>query len=99
MYIHERVCQQIHHHESEDEVHERISERFSKRFSPQVGSADPQDDVVRARAIREEIGDDNFLMMDANQVAGHHMTECNSCERTRHTGRWVHTCRCACVCM
>jgi L-fuconate dehydratase len=32
-----------------------------------VGSLDPQDDVVRARAIREEIGEDNFLMMDANQ--------------------------------
>ena len=32
-----------------------------------VGSPDPQDDVLRARAIREEIGDDNFLMMDANQ--------------------------------
>ena len=26
-----------------------------------------QVDVNRARAIREEIGDDNFLMMDANQ--------------------------------
>eukprot|EP01043_Picozoa_sp_COSAG02_P048897 COSAG02_NODE_4856_length_4899_cov_2.376667_6_plen_104_part_00 len=32
-----------------------------------VGSLDPQDDVLRARAIREEIGEDNFLMMDANQ--------------------------------
>ena len=35
-----------------------------------VGSADPQEDVVRARAIREEIGEDNFLMMDANQKWG-----------------------------
>jgi len=26
-----------------------------------------EDDIVRARAIREEIGDENFLMMDANQ--------------------------------
>ena len=33
----------------------------------QVGSPDVEDDIVRARAIREEIGDENFLMMDANQ--------------------------------
>ena len=32
-----------------------------------VGSADPEDDVMRARAIRETIGPDNVLMMDANQ--------------------------------
>lgn len=32
-----------------------------------VGSEDPEDDIMRAKAIREEIGDDNFLMMDANQ--------------------------------
>ena len=32
-----------------------------------VGSADPEEDVMRARAIREEIGPDNVLMMDANQ--------------------------------
>ena len=36
-------------------------------FKMKVGSQDPQEDVVRARAIREEIGEDNFLMMDANQ--------------------------------
>jgi L-fuconate dehydratase len=36
-------------------------------FKMKVGSVDPEDDVMRARAIREEIGDDNFLMMDANQ--------------------------------
>ena len=32
-----------------------------------VGSPDPEEDLMRAKAIREEIGDDNFLMMDANQ--------------------------------
>ena len=31
------------------------------------GSPDPADDLMRARAIREEIGPDNVLMMDANQ--------------------------------
>ena len=36
-------------------------------FKMKVGSEDPEDDVMRAKAIREEIGDDNFLMMDANQ--------------------------------
>ena len=38
-----------------------------KYFKMKVGSPDPRDDVVRARAIREEIGEENFLMMDANQ--------------------------------
>lgn len=36
-------------------------------FKMKVGSADPDDDVVRARAIRQEIGESNWLMMDANQ--------------------------------
>ena len=36
-------------------------------FKMKVGSPDPADDVMRARAIREEIGDDRVLMMDANQ--------------------------------
>lgn len=36
-------------------------------FKMKVGSPDPEDDIIRARAIREEIGDSNFLMMDANQ--------------------------------
>ena len=36
-------------------------------FKMKVGSPDPADDEMRARAIREEIGDDNWLMMDANQ--------------------------------
>jgi len=36
-------------------------------FKMKVGSEDPEDDIMRAKAIREEIGDDNFLMMDANQ--------------------------------
>lgn len=36
-------------------------------FKMKVGSADPAEDVVRARAIREEIGPDCVLMMDANQ--------------------------------
>jgi L-alanine-DL-glutamate epimerase-like enolase superfamily enzyme len=36
-------------------------------FKMKVGSADPEDDIMRARAIREEIGPDNVLMMDANQ--------------------------------
>jgi L-fuconate dehydratase len=36
-------------------------------FKMKVGSPDPNDDIMRARAIREEIGDKNFLMMDANQ--------------------------------
>ena len=36
-------------------------------FKMKVGSADPDDDVMRARAIRDEIGSTNFLMMDANQ--------------------------------
>jgi len=36
-------------------------------FKMKVGSPDPADDLMRARAIREEIGPDNVLMMDANQ--------------------------------
>ena len=32
-----------------------------------MGSPDLADDAMRARAIREEIGEDNVLMMDANQ--------------------------------
>ena len=36
-------------------------------FKMKVGSADPEEDVMRARAIRETIGPDNVLMMDANQ--------------------------------
>lgn len=36
-------------------------------FKMKVGSPDPDDDVARAAAIRDEIGPDNFLMMDANQ--------------------------------
>lgn len=39
----------------------------TRYFKMKVGSPDPQEDVLRARAIREEIGEDNFLMMDANQ--------------------------------
>ena len=36
-------------------------------FKMKVGSSNIQDDVERARVIREEIGDDKCLMMDANQ--------------------------------
>ena len=36
-------------------------------FKMKVGSPDPADDLMRARAIRDEIGPDNYLMMDANQ--------------------------------
>ena len=36
-------------------------------FKMKVASPSVADDVARARAIREEIGDANFLMMDANQ--------------------------------
>ena len=36
-------------------------------FKMKVGSRDIQDDLKRAAVIREEIGDDLFLMMDANQ--------------------------------
>ena len=36
-------------------------------FKMKVGSRDIQDDMKRAAVIREEIGDDLFLMMDANQ--------------------------------
>ena len=42
----------------------RLSDHY---FKMKVGSADPEEDVMRARAIREEIGPDNVLMMDANQ--------------------------------
>jgi L-fuconate dehydratase len=38
-----------------------------KYFKMKVGSVDPEDDMMRARAIRDEIGPDNVLMMDANQ--------------------------------
>jgi len=47
-----------------------------------VGSADPEEDVMRARAIRETIGPDNVLMMDANQkwdVNVRAQTSCTSC--------------------
>jgi L-fuconate dehydratase len=36
-------------------------------FKMKVGSRDPQEDIKRARIIREEIGEENTLMMDANQ--------------------------------
>ena len=36
-------------------------------FKMKVGSADPEEDIMRARAIREVIGEGNVLMMDANQ--------------------------------
>jgi len=36
-------------------------------FKMKVGSENVQDDIDRARAIRTAIGEDNFLMMDANQ--------------------------------
>jgi len=36
-------------------------------FKMKVGSVDPEEDVMRARAIREEIGEQSCLMMDANQ--------------------------------
>ena len=42
----------------------RLSDHY---FKMKVGSADPEEDVMRARAIRETIGPDNVLMMDANQ--------------------------------
>ena len=32
-----------------------------------VGSPDPEADLRRAKAIRDEIGPENVLMMDANQ--------------------------------
>ena len=32
-----------------------------------MGSPDVEEDIARARAIRDEIGPENFLMMDANQ--------------------------------
>ena len=36
-------------------------------FKMKVGSADVTEDVARAEAIRSTIGEENFLMMDANQ--------------------------------
>ena len=38
-----------------------------KYFKMKVGSRNVEDDIERARIIREEIGNDNYLMMDANQ--------------------------------
>ena len=39
-------------------------------FKMKVGSADVTEDVARAEAIRSTIGEENFLMMDANQKWG-----------------------------
>jgi L-alanine-DL-glutamate epimerase-like enolase superfamily enzyme len=50
-----------------------------------VGSPDPQDDVIRAKAIREEIGDENFLMMDAVRAHGSAASSLCTTARPRFT--------------
>jgi L-fuconate dehydratase len=55
---------------SDDEVRRRCREAVAAGWSHvkmKVGG-DPAKDVARAALIREEIGSDRFLMMDANQV-------------------------------
>ncbi|HET6549307.1 MAG TPA: enolase C-terminal domain-like protein, partial [Solirubrobacter sp.] len=55
---------------SDDEVRRRCREAVAAGWSHvkmKVGG-DPANDVARAALIREEIGPDRFLMMDANQV-------------------------------
>jgi L-fuconate dehydratase len=55
---------------SDDEVRRRCREAVDQGWTHvkmKVG-AHPEDDVRRATLIREEIGPDRFLMMDANQV-------------------------------
>lgn len=57
----------------EQVVREKCKEslkRGHRYFKMKVGSSDVEDDVKRASWIREEIGDDNVLMMDANQKWG-----------------------------
>ena len=57
----------------ENVVREKCRESLSKGhryFKMKVGSSDVEDDVKRASWIREEIGDENVLMMDANQKWG-----------------------------
>ncbi|HKX18131.1 MAG TPA: mandelate racemase/muconate lactonizing enzyme family protein [bacterium] len=41
--------------------------RGFRAFKMKVGSADPRADLERVRAVREEIGPDALLMLDANQ--------------------------------
>jgi L-alanine-DL-glutamate epimerase-like enolase superfamily enzyme len=45
----------------------RWRERGFRAFKMKVGSDDPRTDVERVRAVREEIGPDPILMLDANQ--------------------------------
>ena len=55
---------------TDDEVRRRCQAAVAEGWSHvkmKVGG-DPASDVARAALIREEIGDDRFLMMDANQV-------------------------------
>ena len=57
----------------ENVVREKCRESLSKGhryFKMKVGSSDVEDDVKRASWIREEIGDEKVLMMDANQKWG-----------------------------
>jgi L-fuconate dehydratase len=54
----------------EDVVRQKCRESIAEghqHFKMKVGSSNVQEDVKRARWIREEIGDDMILMMDANQ--------------------------------
>ena len=48
--------------------HEGLAEGWT-HFKLKVGG-DPEDDLRRGRIVREEIGDDNFMMVDANQKWG-----------------------------
>jgi len=50
---------------------------------------DPSDDVRRAAILREEIGEDRFLMMDANQVWGVDEAIARTLELARFDPLWI----------
>jgi len=57
-------------------------------FKMKVG-ADIEDDIRRARLIREEIGPDRFLMMDANQVWGVEQAVANMARLAEFAPWWI----------
>ena len=60
-------------------------------FKMKVGSEDPEEDLMRARAIREEIGDDNYLMMDVRTFHSHLFPACCWCPPPIYTHTHTYT--------